>query len=205
MSVILEKSYGKVPKELKKPLENAFTSNKGLVKLVDDLLDVSKIETGKMELELQKVSIENMISEIITGLKMKAEKKKLYLKLEKPKVPLPEISTDFEKIKNVIMNVIDNAIRYTKKGGVTVALENLGSKIQIKVSDTGAGMEEEELEKIFKPLTRGEAGVKAGRGGAGLGLYVARKFLEIHGGKIWAESEGKGKGSIFFVELPIRS
>jgi len=203
LSMILDKSYGKVPKELKKPLQNAYTSNRGLVKLVDDLLDVSKIEAGKMELELEEVSLEDMISDMITGLRMKAKNKKLYLKFEKPKIPLPKISIDFEKIKNVVMNVIDNAIKYTKKGGVTVALKNLGAKIQIMITDTGPGLEEDEIEKIFKPLTRGAAGTESG-GGAGLGLYVARKFIEIHGGKIWAQSEGKSKGSTFVIELPIR-
>ena len=102
------------------------------------------------------------------------------------------------------MNVLDNAIRYTQEGGITVKLKTQNSKLKIIISDTGEGLTKEEISKLFKSFSRGEAGTKFWTEGAGLGLYLARKFVEMHGGKIWAESEGKGKGSTFYIELPMK-
>jgi len=99
---------------------------------------------------------------------------------------------------------VDNAIRYTQKGGVTVKLQTMDGRLQIVVSDTGEGLTKEEKEKLFERFSRGSAGTKFWTEGAGLGLYIARKFVEMHKGKIWAESEGRGKGSTFYVELPIK-
>ena len=100
--------------------------------------------------------------------------------------------------------MIDNAIRYTDKGGVKVKAYKINDKIRIEVSDTGAGMTKEELSKIFESFSRAGAGTRLYTEGVGLGLYVARRFVEMHNGKIWAESPGKGKGSTFFIELPIK-
>jgi len=117
---------------------------------------------------------------------------------------LPKISVDREKIRQVIMNVVDNAIRYTEKGGVTVQIKNQKSKIKIIVKDTGAGLTKYELSKMFESFSRGAAGTRLYTEGVGLGLYVAKRFVEMHHGKIWAESKGKGKGSTFYIELPIK-
>ncbi len=204
ISMILEKSYGKVPEKIRKPLENVFTSNERLVKLVNDLLDISRIETGKMEVKLEKASLEDIISSVAEELKIKVKEKNLYLKWEKPEIPLPKILIDKDKIRHVILNLIDNAIKYTQHGGVTVKTQITNSKLQIAVSDSGAGLEKDEVEKIFGILTRGRAGMKLWTEGAGLGLHIARSFATMHDGKVWAESEGMGKGSTFYVELPVK-
>jgi len=204
VSMILEKFYGGVPEKIKKPLENVFISNERLIKLVNDILNISKIETGKMELKLEKASLEKIISDIVDELKIKAENKNLYLVFEKPKEPLPQILIDKDKIRQVILNVIDNAIKYTEKGGATIKCQILNDKCQVMVSDTGVGLTKEEMTKLFESFTRGRAGYQFWTEGAGLGLYISRKFLEMHQGKIWAESPGKGKGSTFFIELPIK-
>jgi len=203
-SMILEKFYGEVPERVKKPLENIFVSNERLIKLVNDILSVSKIETKKMEVKFEKASLEEIISTVIDELKIKAQKKNLYLIFEKPTPPLPEILIDKEKIRQVILNVIDNAIRYTEKGGAKVESKRKNSEVQIKVSDTGVGLAKGEIDMLFESFARGRAGYQFWTEGAGLGLYIARKFLEMHDGKIWAESEGKGKGSTFYIELPIK-
>ena len=102
------------------------------------------------------------------------------------------------------MNVVDNAVRYTEKGGVTIKCQMSNVKCQIVVSDTGAGLIKYELSKMFESFSRGMAGTRLYTEGVGLGLYIARRFVEMHQGKIWAESKGKGKGSTFYIELPIK-
>lgn len=204
ISMILEGSYGEISEKIKRPLESVYKSNERLIKLVNDLLNISRIESGKIELKVAPFSIEEIIKSVIEELKIEAEKKKIYLKFEELKKKLPKIKIDGEKIRQVILNVIDNAIRYTDKGGVKVKAYKINDKIRIEVSDTGAGMTKEELSKIFESFSRAGAGTRLYTEGVGLGLYVARRFVEMHNGKIWAESPGKGKGSTFFIELPIK-
>ena len=203
LSMILEGSYGNLPEKVKKPMENVYQSNERLIKLVNDILSVSKIEAGEMEMNWEREDLREIIKEVISELSIKAKEKNLYLKFEEPK-EFPKVLLDREKIRQVILNLVDNAIRYTQKGGVTVKLQIANGKWQIVVSDTGEGLTKEEKEKLFEMFSRGTAGTKFWTEGAGLGLYIARKFVEMHNGKIWAESEGKGKGSKFYVELPIK-
>jgi len=203
LSMILEGSYGKLPEKVKKPMENVFVSNERLIKLVNDILSVSKIEAGEMEMNWKREDLREIIKEVISELSIKAKEKNLYLNFEEPK-EFPKVLLDREKIRQVILNLVDNAIRYTQKGGVTVKLQIANGRLQIVVSDTGEGLTKEEKEKLFERFSRGTAGTKFWTEGAGLGLYVARRFVEMHNGKIWAESEGRGKGSTFYVELPMK-
>ena len=204
ISMILEGTYGKVPEKSVRPLENVSQSNERLIKLVNDLLNVSRIEAGKLEMNYEKVTIDEIVKSVFEELKNEAGKKKLYLKLEESKEALPKIFVDKDKFRQVILNLFDNAIRYTEKGGITVKLKAQSEKLKIEISDTGEGMNEEEIEKMFTSFSRGTAGTKLYTEGAGLGLYVAKKFVEMHQGKIWAESVGKGKGTTFYIELPIK-
>jgi len=204
ISMILEGSYGKFSDKAKTPLENVYKSNERLINLVNNLLNISRIESGKMEFEPQISSIEEIVEGVVAELKITAEKKKLYLKWEEAKTPLPKLLLDQDKMRQVILNLVDNAIKYTEKGGITLNTQILNSKLQIQIRDTGEGMEKEELAKTFESFSRGVVGTKLYTEGAGLGLYIARKFVEMHGGKVWAESEGKSKGSTFNIELPIK-
>lgn len=204
ISMILEGTYGKFPEKAEKPLENISQSNDRLIKLVNDLLNVSRIEAGRLEIKYEKADVGEVVKSVFEELKNESENKKLYLKLERSEEKLPEISIDKDKIRQVILNLIDNAIRYTEKGGITVGLRVLGYNLQIAISDTGEGMNKEEIEKMFTSFSRGSAGTKLYTEGAGLGLYVAKKFVDMHSGRIWAESKGKGKGTTFYIELPIK-
>lgn len=204
ISMILEGSYNHTPEKLKRPLKNVFNSNERLIKIVDDLLKISKVELGKMELEEEEVQIEELIESIYQETKGEAQKKQLKLIWNKPKTPLPKIKIDKVKIRQVILNLVDNAIKYTQKGEVEIKVRKVNSNIQVSVRDTGAGLTKEEKERIFEAFVRGEAGISRWIQGAGLGLYLAKKYIELHRGKIWAESPGRGKGSIFYVELPIK-
>lgn len=202
VSMMKEGTYGRPPEKFKRPLKNVFNSNERLIKIVNDLLDISKIELGKIELSRQEVQIEDLIGNVLREFRTEAKKKNLYLKWEKPKTALPKIKVDPLKIRQVIACVVDNAIKYTQKGGATIMVQGSRSKVRIAVADTGEGMTKEETQRAFTSFVRGTAGIKLWAQGAGLGLYLAQRYVELHRGKIYAKSPGKGKGSTFYIELP---
>jgi len=204
VSMILEGSYDHVSKRTEESLKHVFDSNERLIRIVNDLLNISKVELGKMELEQRELQIEKIIDSVFEEVKPEAQKKNLEFIFERPKTSLPKIKIDEAKIRQVIFNLVDNAIKYTKEGIIKVKVGKTDSKIRISVSDTGEGLTEEEKEKIFRAFTRGGAGLAHWVQGAGLGLYLSKKYIDLHKGKIWAESPGKGKGSTFYVELPVR-
>lgn len=203
-SMILEGIYGKFSDKMEKPLNNTLSSSERLIKFVNDILDVTRIETGRIEFTPKKTSLEEVVSSVVFELEIKAKEKNLALKWKESKKPLPEILIDPDKIRQVILNLIDNAIKYTNKGEVKINCKIKNKKYLISVSDTGTGMSKEEIFKLFKSFSRGESGVAYYKEGTGLGLYIGRKFVEMQGGKTWAESPGKGRGSTFYIELPIK-
>lgn len=204
ISMIHDRTYGVPPEKMEKPLRHIYISAERLIKLVSELLNISRIEAGKIKTELEISSLEDIINSVITELKSLVKEKDLYLEFKKGKEPLPKISIDKEKMRQVILNIIDNAIRYTKEGGITVRCKKKENTYQVKVSDTGEGMTKREISDLFKSFSRGKAGKKGWVEGAGLGLYIAKKYVDMHKGKIWAKSQGKGKGSSFYIELPIQ-
>ena len=204
ISMVLEGTYGKIPLKARKPMERVNESNNRLIRLVNNLLSVSRIESGKLKMNWEETSIENVISSVLDIFEIEAKEKNIYLKFKKPKKPLPKILMDEGKMIDAISNVVNNDIKYTEKGGVTVEVKKLKSKVRIIIKDTGTGMTKEEIGKMFESFSRGMAGTRMYTQGAGLGLYISRKFTEMHNGKIWVESEGKNKGSIFYIELPMK-
>ncbi len=202
VSLLIEGSYGKISSKAKAPLKNIYKTNEQLIKLVNNLLDISRIESGRTTLNFQEVSLEKVINEIIEELKTEVDKKGLYIKFKKPDF-VPKIIADREKIKQIFLNLIDNAIKYTFKGGVIVSIEPQTSEILVKIMDTGIGMEKQDFSSLFKSFKRGKGGSKTWAGGAGIGVYIAKKFVDAHHGKIWAESKGKNKGTTFYVKLPL--
>jgi len=214
-SLLLEGTYGSLSEPQRNALEKIYISNERLIHLVEDLLNVSRIEAGRMEFDFQEGQIEDLVQEVVDTLELSAKSKSLYLDWKKPEKSLPKIKIDIAKIKEVISNMVDNAIKYTPKGGVTVRVKlnkpqisNPESKtergtIQVIVSDTGIGMEKEDLENIFNKFERGRGVSHYHTEGTGLGMYVGKKVVEVHKGRIWAESDGKGRGSRFILELPV--
>src|SRR3989338_3855902 len=215
ISMMLEGSYGNLNEAQQKPMQSVYESNERLIRLVNDLLNISRIESGKGDMKWAQKNIENIIKSVIEEIGIKAKEKKLKLIFEKSEESLPEISLDEEKIRNALLNILDNAIRYTKKGKITIRAyqkqeenvrrqaSNITSSIMIEVKDTGDGMTQEELNHLFESFSRGGAGTRTSTEGAGLGLYIAKQFVNLHKGKIWAESKGRGEGSTFFIELPV--
>jgi len=206
LDLILGGSYGKLRnKKIKEKLKRLEISSKRLAKVINELLDISQFQLGKEVVNLQpNIQIEPILKEIMEELIPEAEKKKIYLKLEKPGKKLPSIKADLEKLKVALTNIVDNGIKYTDKGGVTIKLKIENYKLKIVIEDTGMGIDKEELKALFiRTFERGEQAKKVYTTGRGIGLYIASQIIEAHNGKIWAESEGIGKGSVFYVELPV--
>lgn len=204
VSLITDKTYGIFPPKMKKPLTNIYSSVERLIKLVNDLLSISRIEAGKIKVEPKEFLLEELITNILEELNNLAKAKNLYLKLEKIKKPCDKVFMDMAKIRQVILNIVDNGIKYTHTGGITITYGQDKDLCRIEIKDTGAGMTESEISMLFKTFSRGAAGRRTWTEGAGLGLYIAKQFTEMHNGKIWVKSAGKRKGSIFYIELPIK-
>jgi signal transduction histidine kinase len=201
ISMIREGDYGKIDKETDEALRKIFISNERLIKLVNDLLSLSRIESGKFGFIFKQNEIGPLVKSIVDNFKIEAEDKGLKVKYQKSKKAITPFVFDKDKIHEVVSNLIDNAIKYTNKGEVAVSLESFDDKIKITVSDTGKGMEVDEADYVFEKFRRGIESSNLNTEGVGLGLYVCRKIVDAHKGKIHAESDGLGKGSRFIVEL----
>ncbi len=204
-SLMMEGTYDKSKAKQKKVLKNIFISTERLIKIVNDLLNLSRIELGRLEIEKEPVRIEELAESVFKEMKSRAKEKEIKLLYEKPKQELPELNLDSLKIRQAIFNLVDNAIKYTEDGEIKIIIEKIKDKIRITISDTGRGFSSEEAKRLFELFIRGEAGIDTFVEGTGIGLNVARKFVELHGGNIRAESEGKNKGAKFYIELPIVS
>lgn len=192
--------------ETRDSLSRAFASNERLIELVEDILNISRIESGKMQYDFQpNQSCKKIIEDLKDNFEIKAQDRGLELKLEIDKGNIPKTNMDSGKIREVISNLIDNSIKYTLKGSITLRLKKTNyGMIRIEVSDTGMGISKSEMGNLFKKFSRGSNADQLAAGGIGLGIYVGRKIIEAHHGKIWAESPGIEKGATFIVELPIK-
>jgi len=199
-SLILEGSYGEVNPAVKAAVGNIFQSADNLAVVVQDFLDVSRIEQGRMKYEFERVEMNSLVKEITEELKPNFQKAGLTLSF----TPAPSslfVSGDKGKLNQVIINIIDNAQKYTKEGGITISLEKKEGKVLTTIKDTGIGISQEDINKLFSKFIRGKNANKTNVSGTGLGLYLVKKIIEAHHGEIRIESEGLGKGSTFIVEL----
>lgn len=179
-------------------------AGKHLLSLVNDVLDVSRIEAGKMDLELQCVQVAEVAREVIEILRAEAEARHLTLALQ-VEGKVPAVQTDVIKLKQIFINLIDNAIKFTREGGVTVYIRLAEpDRLDIDVADTGIGIAEENLDAIFEPFCQGKEATVHRASGTGLGLTICRSLVELLGGRIWVSSQ-PGEGSVFTVQLPIKT
>ena len=205
VSLLLEGSYGTVSAPVQDTLNKVYLVNSRLMQLVEDLLSVSRIESGRVQYHYEETQLETLVADLVDSFQFSAKKHGLTLFLKLPAEPLPKMNIDANKMKEVVSNLIDNSIKYTKEGGVAVEVERRGDRVQVLVSDTGIGIGSESLTQLFNKFVRTAETSKMEVSGTGLGLYVGKSFVEAHGGKLWAESAGSGQGSTFIVELPIRT
>lgn len=205
VNMALEEEGDNLNEKTKDYLKRTLISNERLIELVKDILDISRIESGKIQYNFEdNQDCEKIVDEVYKSFKVRAKEKGLSLVLKKSEIPLPKIKMDSKRIREVLSNLVDNAIKYTKKGKVTIEEKNINNeKIRIVVSDTGVGILKKDMPNLFKKFSRGTNSERLGTEGTGLGIYVGRKMVKIHHGKIWAESDGINKGSKFIVELPV--
>ncbi len=205
LDLIFTGSFGKIPKKLEGALKKFQSATKILSKLIDEFLDISQLQIGRKVVALKpNVELAPILDEIVEEVSMEAETKKLFIKLEKDK-SLPKINADPEKLKTALFNIVDNALKYTTKGGITIKVNSKDSNILIEVKDTGKGISQQDLELLFNKLfERGDKADKFYATGRGIGLFMSTLIIEAHNGKIWAGSQGQDKGSSFFIQLPIK-
>lgn len=206
-SMVLEGDFGPISSQIKEALETIFKSTQALVVIVGDYLDITRIESGKMKYDFTDFNIKDLVSSLITELAPSIQMSNLTVNFKFDESLDYMVRADQGKVKQVISNIIDNASKYTKEGGISVKIErNKQDDVLISVKDTGVGIAKDVLPRLFEKFARAPDASRANIMGTGLGLYVARKIIEAHRGKIWVESEGKGKGSTFFIQLePIHS
>ena len=204
ISMAQEGSYGKPPAKMQKTLGNMAQATERLISLADSFLNVSRMRSGKIELNRQEADMKIFVSAIVEEMRPAAEKKRLNLMWKMPTENLPHVSIDQDKIRTVLMGVLDNAIRYTEKGTITVRLEAQKSRgVMISVADTGKGLTPEGRKDVFTSFKRGKTAQALWTEGVGLSLYIAKQLVEAHNGRIWAESPGPAKGSTFYINLPL--
>jgi CheY-like chemotaxis protein len=190
-----------LPPPLLEDLEIVRRNCEHLASMINDVLDLSQTEAGRLTLHRGWVDIREELNQAITVVRPLLEKKKLYLKLAIPP-ELPDIFCDRTRIRQVILNLLSNAARYTDQGGVTLQVAQGGEDVVVEIIDTGPGINPEEALRIFEPFYQAGDDVWREKGGSGLGLSISKQFIERHGGKIWFESE-PGRGSTFAFRLPI--
>lgn len=198
--LILDGLDGEINKEQCQDLEIVHTSSQHLLKLINDLLNLSKIEAGKVELNYQEFPLSDLLSEILPGIEHLAKEKGLTLECSTA-TGIESLYGDKIRIKQVLINLLGNAIKFTNKGGVSLMVSKRNTDVIFSVTDTGIGIKKDNLEIIFNGFQQVGPAQIAGYEGTGLGLTISKQFVQMHGGRIWVESK-LGKGSTFTFTLP---
>ena len=194
---------GKLNEKQEHFVDNILKGGRHLLELIEDILDLSKIEAGKIELQIEKVSIPVVIDETLSIIKVLAEKRNVVIKKEIDP-GLDFIDSEYKKFRQILYNLVNNAVKFSKESGgiVTVTAKKEGRMLRMSVSDTGIGIKGEDLDRLFKEFEQLDSGITRKYGGTGLGLTISKKLVELHGGTIYVESE-YGVGSTFTITLPI--
>ncbi|MBI5931737.1 MAG: hypothetical protein HY862_20675 [Chloroflexi bacterium] len=189
-----------LPGEYRKDMNQIYTSGKHLLSIINDILDLSKIDAGRLEVEIQPVELEPIFKGVLSTAVGLVGGKTVKLMRNTPD-PLPMVVADPIRFRQVLLNLYSNAAKFTDEGSITLSLEAEPNRVIIAVTDTGAGIAKHQQDLVFEAFQQGESGRKQQRQGAGLGLAISRQLLNLMDGAIWVESE-LGKGSTFYVALP---
>lgn len=203
-SLLLEDSYGKIPDEPRTAIEKILYSGRLMASSIDDFLNVSRIERGKIKYDFAPEDLAELLKRATDEMAFVAKEKGLAFNVSIPDGPCM-VTMDRGKIKQVLTNLIDNSIKYTPKGSIDVklAFNVRDMRARISIEDTGIGVRKKDQKKLFDKFTRAGNANNSSVQGTGIGLYVAREFILAHKGHIWVESEGVNKGSKFFIELDL--
>ncbi|MCX6764602.1 MAG: ATP-binding protein [Candidatus Nealsonbacteria bacterium] len=205
LKMILDGDLGKISKDQKEYLQKTYVSNERMIHLINDLLNVSRIEEGKYLYRPAFVQLDDLTQSVINSYKSELERRKIKLVFEKSEKLLPKVKIDVEKINLVITNFLDNAVKYTpSKGEVKICLNFISKnkEIEFSIKDSGIGIPDRDKKRLFTKFFRSENAVRMETDGSGLGLFITKNIIEAHGGRAWFESE-VGKGSTFYFTLPV--
>jgi signal transduction histidine kinase len=200
--MIRDEVYGEVPAEIREPVSDIHTCGKQLLGLINNVLDLSKIEAGHMELALGQYVVHDIVNTVALSLRSLAATKGLELVATIP-ADLPLCMGDSKRLTQCLTNLAGNALKFTREGRVEIRVEGQGDTLLYAVSDTGIGIPADQVAHIFEEFRQADVTVSRDFGGTGLGLSITRKLVELHGGRIWVESK-EGKGSTFFFSIPTR-
>ena len=200
--LIVDGIYGEMPAKLREILERVQGSGRHLLGLINDVLDLSKIEAGQLTLAANDYSFNDIVQTVISGVESLAAEKRLTLTASLPS-DLPIGRGDERRITQVLMNLVGNAIKFTDTGEVSVQVAAPDGMFIASVADTGPGIPADQQQRIFEEFQQVDSSSTRKKGGTGLGLAIAKRIVELHGGRIWVEST-LGKGSTFSFSLPVR-
>ncbi len=201
--LIVDQIYGEVPAKISEVLDRVQKSGRHLLGLINDVLDLSKIEAGQLTLGLSDYSFSDVVQAVVSAVGSLAAEKQLRMTVDVP-ADLPVGQGDERRITQVLLNLVGNAIKFTEKGEVAVRVANSGGEFVVSVTDTGPGIAETDRQKIFEEFQQVDSSPTRTKGGTGLGLAIAKRIVELHGGRIWVEST-VGKGSTFSFSVPVRA
>jgi signal transduction histidine kinase len=200
--LMLDQIYGEMPEKVKGVLERVQSNGKHLLGLINDVLDLSKIEAGQLVLSLTDYSIKDVVQGVFSAVESLANNKNLSFKLDVP-ANLPAGRGDERRITQVLLNLVGNAIKFTDAGEVRITAGASNGAFTVSVCDTGPGIDPADQVKIFEEFQQADLSATKQKAGTGLGLAIARRIIEMHGGKLWVES-ATGCGSTFSFTIPIR-
>jgi signal transduction histidine kinase len=204
--VMIEELDGPLTENMRNDLGLIQKNGQHLLHLINDVLDMAKIESGKMNLNIEKFNLQEIIEEVTSITSPLASEKNLALFIEPDTDHEVEINADKIRLRQVMINLINNSIKFTEKGKIAIKVIHEGSNVRISVKDTGIGIPVELLESVFQEFTQVDTSTTRKVGGTGLGLPISRRLIEMHGGRLWAESSGiNGEGATFHVLLPIEA
>ncbi|MFH0952582.1 MAG: ATP-binding protein [Patescibacteria group bacterium] len=204
LSMMTQGDFGKIKPEHMKILNDLLAESQRMIRLINLFLNVSKIEAGKFEIVMKPFQVEDIILSEMREVEKAAKEKGIKINYQPAKPSLPAVTGDADKLKDVVLNLLDNAIKYTAKGSVTIKAEKTDGEVHVTVKDTGIGIKPADARELFAKFVRGSGIARIHPDGSGLGLFIAKKIVEGHGGHIWVESAGEGKGSTFQFTIPIK-
>jgi signal transduction histidine kinase/CheY-like chemotaxis protein len=199
--VMLEGIDGEITDVQRTDLTAIYQSGMHLLEMINDVLDIAKIEAGQMTLDLEETRVEDVIQSVMSSVKGLIKGKKIELRTE-VEADLPSMRADRTRLRQIILNLVSNAAKFTTKGQILVKAVQESNTMRVSVSDTGMGIRQEDLPKLFKEFRQLDASTTRNQGGTGLGLAIAKRFVELHGGRIWVESQF-GVGTTFSFCLPL--
>jgi len=201
--MLMQDPEGRLGPEAKEDLQIIYQNGRSLLGLIDSILDLSKIEAGKMELELEEMDPVALLDDVKAMAAGLVQDRPISLEYERPGEPI-RVMGDPDRLKQVFTNLVGNAVKFTESGSVRISAEAAEGRFLVRIEDTGIGMTEEELGRLFKPFQQVDGSISRRFGGTGLGLAISQRFMSLMNGRIRATSR-KGQGSLFVVEMPLAS